>query len=132
MFIIFIGSNPSTASKDNSAFSETTKSGRLLKGWIDELKVDAYKIINIMDTKKDDNKPLSQVEIIASLPYLKEKLGEVTQDVRIVALGAAASKALTLLNLKHFKAPHPSGLNRKLNDETYRKTMIEDLKKFIE
>lgn len=36
---------------------------------------------------------------------------------KFVALGEYASGLLELMEIRHFKLPHPSGLNRKLNDQ---------------
>ena len=36
---------------------------------------------------------------------------------KVIALGEFASQALTKSMVPHFKLPHPSGLNRKLNDK---------------
>lgn len=38
---------------------------------------------------------------------------------RILALGSRVSKILDRAKIKHFKLPHPSGLNRQLNDPKY-------------
>ena len=50
---------------------------------------------------------------------------------KIIALGAVASKALSLCNIEHFKMPHPSGRNRILNDKELEKRLIAECREFI-
>ena len=37
--VIFVGSNPSNASPDLSAFSKETRSGKILSEWIDQAEI---------------------------------------------------------------------------------------------
>jgi hypothetical protein len=41
---------------------------------------------------------------------------EAQSDFKFIALGQAASQALDAFSVPHFTLPHPSGLNRQLND----------------
>jgi hypothetical protein len=52
--------------------------------------------------------------ITQSLPILKSKIDQ--HDGFLVSLDDTATAALTLLGRKHVKLPHPSGMNRKLNN----------------
>jgi uracil-DNA glycosylase len=129
--IVFIGSNPSTRSGDCSAFNPETKSSKILNKWIQSLETkEDVSFINIADFKKDLNKPLSVSEIRSNLPNLIAKLGD-CKDKKLIALGASASKAMSFLNMNYFSVPHPSGLNRRLNDVSYVKKMLEQMKEFI-
>jgi uracil-DNA glycosylase len=65
-------------------------------------------------------------QIKESLDQLKSS-AEVQEPDRIIALGKTAEKALTLLHIPHMAMPHPSGLNRKLNDKTYVEQKIKEL-----
>jgi hypothetical protein len=53
------------------------------------------------------------------------------RSVSVIALGGEASKRLNELGVKHFKLPHPSGLNRKLNDKQEISRLLYRCKKFI-
>jgi hypothetical protein len=53
------------------------------------------------------------------------------QHAKIIALGTKASKHLESYHYAHFKFPHPSGRNRKLNDKTYEKRMLQECYKWI-
>ena len=44
----------------------------------------------------------------------------------IVALGGFVSKTLQRAGIDHIPLPHPSPLNRKLNDKEYEKAMLRD------
>jgi uracil-DNA glycosylase len=50
---------------------------------------------------------------------------------KIVALGQFASAALTRISISHFQLPHPSPLNRKLNDPTYEKTVLRQCYNYL-
>jgi len=49
-----------------------------------------------------------------------------------VAFGTNASKFLKKNNIPHFKLPHPSGLNRQINDKAYIISKLDECKKYIE
>jgi hypothetical protein len=50
---------------------------------------------------------------------------------RVLALGNFASAALEQLSIPHFRLPHPSPLNRKLNDPQYEKAVIRECYNYL-
>ena len=50
---------------------------------------------------------------------------------KVLALGNFPSSALDKINVSHYKLPHPSGLNRKLNDKHYELSMLKDLRNYL-
>ena len=50
---------------------------------------------------------------------------------KVIALGNVASNSLKKLNIDHFKMPHPSGLNRQLNDKEFEKTKIKECYNYL-
>jgi hypothetical protein len=50
---------------------------------------------------------------------------------RVVALGGFPSKALSKLDVDHFVLPHPSGLNRKLNDKSYEREVLKNCSDYL-
>lgn len=50
---------------------------------------------------------------------------------KVVALGSLVSRILTKMEVKHFKMPHPSPLNRLLNDKSYEIKLLNELKDYI-
>ena len=45
----------------------------------------------------------------------------------IIALGNVASDTLNKINISHFKMPHPSGLNRQLNNKEFMNDRLNQL-----
>lgn len=115
--VLLLGSNPSNKSADNSAFHESTQSGRILKGWLEGISGE-FVFENITSQKTENNRPLNQEERAQAKASLLERIKEINPD-RIVALGKHASEMVSRLGLKYLELPHPSGLNRKLNDKDY-------------
>lgn len=131
MKILFIGVNPSIRSPDNSAFHPDTKSRKVIDSWLKDVSASDIRFINILSSKSNNNKPLSLREIRELLPSLKEQLDHY-RGYKLVALGKAPTYALASLNLTFLEAPHPSGLNRKLNDASYVKEFLTSLKRYVE
>jgi len=129
--VIFIGSNPSN-SAPFSVFTDTRSNDRL-QSWIKRFRSEGdvlrYKMINVSNKATDKNRPLRISEIRKALPELKSRINffcEGHQDVKLIALGGAAGRALSMLELPYYHLPHPSPKNRKLNDK---KKLNEELKK---
>lgn len=123
--ILFIGSNPSQKASSNEAFTADTVSGRILRGWIEGIP-GTILFENITSQKTRDNRPLNQNEKALARVSLLERINRINPD-RLVALGKVATEMLTSLNLKFHEMPHPSGLNRKLNDKAYVRTAVDGL-----
>lgn len=109
--ILFVGDKPSKFNKFKGIPFVGTKSYATLLQWIAKMDVDIRQIdlANIVD------------------------LNEVPEDyVRVVALGRKASKHLRQLGVENFfELPHPSGLNRKLNDENYVNSELAKCQKWL-
>jgi len=50
---------------------------------------------------------------------------------KIIALGNFTSEALSKINREHFVLPHPSPLNRLLNDKRYEKSILKKCKRWL-
>ena len=118
--VIIVGDKPSSKNIDSAiAFVGTTSYKKLLE-WIYELDLD---INNVVLCNKDQ---FSSYEYIKAYKVeTKNLLVEVDETDKIIALGKNAAKYLNELKVSYFELPHPSGLNRKLND---RKKITEILK----
>ena len=108
--MLFVGSNPSNASETDSPFHGSTRSGRILSSWCEDLPGTRLHV-NVSDLKTENNRPLKVAEIKASLDSLKSKIEEINPSC-IVALGKTAAKALSMLDVQFHEMPHPSGMNR--------------------
>jgi len=120
MKTIVVGMNPSnkiTGSRvrKNSTFDRLTL-------WMNTIKIDKFSFINTFHCPKDNPK-LSDVDFTTlelARPYK-----------RVLALGGFASAALKKAGIDHFVLPHPSPRNRKLNDKSYEKSILEKAYKYI-
>jgi len=115
--VLVVGMNP--GNRKIKSFSNLTPFHQRLNSWMKFMKVEMYSFVNV---QQDSGKffPLeSDLDFFFSIISLN-------QHERIVALGERVSSILSKNSIAHFKLPHPSGLNRKLNDRTFvEKTLIE-------
>ena len=49
----------------------------------------------------------------------------------IIALGGFVSSVLKRMNVDHITMPHPSPLNRNLNDKDYERAVLKNVRKYI-
>jgi len=111
--ILIIGHSPA---KKNILKSPTMKR---LHRWMDECGIDFYGFTNLCYEPKAK---LKEEDI-----FLTDMSGH-----RIIALGGFVSKYLNKLGVEHFAAPHPSPLNRNLNDKSFENKIINELKVYID
>lgn len=117
--------------KTYDPFCLSTKSGVILNDWIRQACPSSIQgAVNVSDNPTHANRPLTIKEIKESLPRLLEKIQAMNPD-KIVALGKTAEKALTLLRLSHYAMPHPSGLNRQLNDKNFVEEKVNGLREYL-
>jgi uracil-DNA glycosylase family 4 len=130
--IVFIGSNPSERSYRLEPFWHNTKSMTMLTNWINSIPTAAYQMtfLNVSNQTTPGNRPLKISEIKSNLPRLKLDL-ELCKPVKIIALGKTAAKALTLLGHNFYEMPHPSGLNRQLNNKEFIEEKIKGLASYL-
>jgi uracil-DNA glycosylase family 4 len=136
--VLFLGSNPSQRSTRSVPFWHDTNSRKILNKWLKQLNVDIKYIdfLNISNAPTPNNRPLKINEIKACLGRLENDIVSKLRPDYIVTLGKAAEKALTLMKIEetgyHFYAmPHPSGLNRLLNDPEYVEGKINGLREYL-
>jgi uracil-DNA glycosylase len=82
--------------------------------------------INVMNEKTEDNRPLKKSEIKANLKRLAADVKTVEADF-VIALGKTAAEALSAIGAKFYEMPHPSGLNRLLNDKEFVEGKVKGL-----
>jgi len=110
--IIFVGDKPSKKNVDpDVAFVGTLSYKRLLEWiWIMNIDISDVKMINISKMWKYE-------------PYGASK--------RVIALGKNAAKAIEYWAPNAFILPHPSGLNRKLNDKKWLNSELKKCRKWL-
>lgn len=130
---LFVGSNPSIKAATLVPFCPTTKSGDTLRKWAADMGLEHYQFFNVSNLPTKGNRPLTKNEIMTNSSRLKTELqSDVLRAGKVVAVGKAAAVALTLLRIPFYEMPHPSGLNRQLNDPAYLAEKIKGLLKYLE
>lgn len=114
-FVHFVGDRPT---KDNISQLDPfvgTKSYKTLLSWIYRLDVSVSRCL--LKNAYDING--------------REEVMNIPAHDKVVALGDVASKRLDELKQSHFKLPHPSGLNRKLNDKDFLDSKLQECKDWL-
>lgn len=108
--VVIVGQNPSSKpSKNNTTFFRLNK-------WIEYLGIDSFFFMNAS----------SKVGSIKQSDVCLDNLRKACYNAsRIIALGNFASEALTNAGIEHFKLPHPSPLNRMINNEKLIKSKLD-------
>lgn len=120
--VIFVGHSPSkNFPQTNEQAFIGTRSGDVLAAWCVAMKIHHYSLTNASQTpgKRPSKTDLELLKAVVK-PHLC-----------VVALGEQASKALRDINVEHFKLPHPSGLNRKLNDKELVASKLERCRAYV-
>lgn len=114
--VVFVGDKPSQQNISQYIPFVGTKSFSTLVEWINHINPDYYVVIN-------SDSPSDRFRLMDL--YFKGKF-------TIVALGENAYAAVVdSLCMHPFKLPHPSGLNRKLNDKKYIKQQLKACKQYV-
>lgn len=118
--VLCVGSNPSKKSLTHNAFDLSTKSGQLVDRWLlpYEKLIATRAHVNVYNQPTENNRPLKKSEIEANCSRLLSNIEEFEPDL-VVAFGKTAATALDILGIPYYEMPHPSGLNRQLNDPNF-------------
>ena len=110
--VIIVGQNPSAVEKSGTF--------KKLDQWTAEWKLNSgYDFMNCSD----------EVGQKYTIDY--DSLKVTSKYDKVIALGNVASNSLKKLNIDHFKMPHPSGLNRQLNDKEFEKKKIKECYNYL-
>lgn len=115
--VIFIGMQPSKARfRRNCAMDR-------FGAWVDTL---GLRFVSFHNAIIDPD--LAQRPSSVDYDLLRESVHNYSY---VVALGNLASTALKRIDVDHFKMPHPSPLNRLLNDRSYEQSMLYELRSYV-
>jgi len=123
--IIFVGDKPSSKNLDQNIPFVGTESYPKLLSWIGKMNIH-WKDFNII------NKEFRYDGMFDEMWNKNEKWG--IKDISshtFIALGNEASKSLDWFCIEHFKLPHPSPRNFKLNDKEFIKRILQECKEYI-
>lgn len=118
MKVLVVGLNPSRRSPNKKVLKNSTL--ERLNKWMDFFGIINFSFINSYDTIDKSDIDIKRLGI-ASESYSK-----------VIALGNAVSNSLSKAGVNHFKMPHPSPLNRKLNDKQYEADILIRCKHYLE
>lgn len=130
--VVFVGHSPSRVARSTIPFDNSTVSGKRLMKWI--LRSGVLMIANVVlvNIRDRHSKKLSALDGTA----LREKIKNISnaygsQEVFIITLGKEVSSIAEKIGLAHMSVPHPSGLNRKLNDPAVEQGVALSIKRYV-
>jgi len=92
--------------------------------WADQINLPIFSFTNLSDAPECDLKFKS-----IDKKFIVQTISNYSI---IVSLGSQVHNTLKRLGFDSFKMPHPSPLNRQLNDPDYEKQMLSELKRYVE
>ena len=116
--IYFIGDKPSKCNIDPQVAFVGTRSYKTLLEWIYRMNLSINKIC------------LYNADEFIRLTDKNQTI-TIHEHDQIVALGREASNALDKAIIPHLRIPHPSGLNRKLNDPREVNRFLKECKDYV-
>lgn len=116
--VLIVGMNPSGAKK----MRKGNTLNRLWE-WTDSLQIGTFSFTNVSFDRGNGIKITPDYEYINKVCKSHNK---------VLALGNIASDTLKKLEIDHFKLPHPSPLNRQINDQQFIDNVLEECKKYID
>ena len=116
--ILIIGINPSSGKP-----SKTSATIQRLNRWMDSLGFIHYSFTNVIHHTGPYRAKDADIETLKNFAEGYSK---------VIALGPFVSKTLNTADINHFTLPHPSPLNRQLNDKEYEQTCLKNCRKYLE
>jgi hypothetical protein len=117
--VLVVGMNPSNKESLKDKPSATFKK---LESWMTQCGVHYFSFVNTFDERGEAK--MTKVDF--------QRLCTLAQDYdKIIALGGFVSSALNRIDVAHFKMPHPSPLNRLLNDKNFEKQILQECEEYL-
>ncbi len=113
--VLVLGINPSFKKKKNPTLIR-------LHRWMKDVGCDVFSFTNVVHKEGVYNKSDIDYNWITECSQGYEK---------IVCLGDFVSSAMLYIDLPHHRMPHPSPLNRRLNDKAYEREQLDLLKEYL-
>lgn len=132
MKVLFIGQNPSKTNMDENVAFVGSRSYGTLVGWIKKLGLKNGESIFVNASRKLGKVGVRDIDEHGMFEAM------MNEPDKIVCLGKYAEKAWNKMahlygwtRINTFTLPHPSGLNRKLNDPKYVSSMLDKCKEYL-
>jgi len=117
--IIVVGQNPGTYKRRVPKHTSLTR----LNEWMDRVGVrGCYSFVNCHSSPKSSLR-LADVD--------QSAIEHARSYDRVIALGEFANEALKRASIPHFKLPHPSGLNRRINDQKFMSMVFRNCREYL-
>ena len=136
--VLLIGSNPSQKSSKTVPFWHDTRSRMVLDKWLlnAQIPIEYLDFLNVSNQPTPNNRPLKTSEIQACLQRLEKDITKHVRPDYIITLGKTAEKALIMMKITetgydYYAMPHPSGLNRQLNNPEFIQEKIKGLQNYL-
>lgn len=129
MKVLLVGQNPSRHNLDPKVAFKGSKSFKVIEDWVQEMSLieSAYMIVNAFPKV---NQTYKKKDIELAVDRINHYM-KIVKPNKVVALGRMAAKVLKKANIDHFELPHPSGLNRKLNDVEWLQEELNKAREYI-
>lgn len=114
MRVLVVGLNPSRKGGSSSSLKR-------LYEWMNYLNLEIVSFTNLYEDY-EIRKDKSQIDTVRTISKEYDK---------IIALGQVVSIALSNVDIDCCSLPHPSGLNRKMNDKEYVHKQLEACKNYL-
>ena len=118
MKVLVFGMNPSGRDLKHKKGPTLSR----LENWMSTLGITYFSFVNTTDQTGDikaSNVDFNRLQILTK------------QYNKVIALGGFVSRTLNTINVDHFMLPHPSPLNRLLNDKTLEKKTLSKCKDYL-
>jgi len=130
VMILFVASNPSRLNKDAQVAMIGAKCEKTFTEWANYLVPNKfYRVVNVSDVIPTTNRAIKRSEYDL-LRLCNETIHPAV--TKVVALGNTAADALDIIGIKYFKLPHPSPLNRFLNNKEQVDAVLQECKQWID
>lgn len=126
LMLLIVGHSPSA--QDPDGVLDNCQSGKRLKEWLTAIDAERY-----YEIEKVNAFTLEEAQNLSNSRKAAKRLRKRIEAAdAVIALGNGASTVVSLVRGDYISLPHPSGLNRQLNDETFVLQKLWDAKEELE
>jgi uracil-DNA glycosylase len=127
--VLIVGQNPSRHNLDPKVAFKGSKSFKVIEDWASEIGLSTSEYI-LVNAFSKVNQKYNKLEVEVAVHRIVRYMSMVKPD-KVIALGKIPAKVLKKAMVAHFELPHPSGLNRKLNDVEWLQGELEKARDYI-